>query len=363
MGADRMEANASRHQCHELKVFGLDQLLLHRQRWRQEGRSVVWTNGCFDLLHVGHVRSLQEARSLGDVLLVGINSDQSVRRLKGPGRPLVPDVERAEILAALECVDRVLIFEEPTPAPILERLQPDIHCKGAEYAPPHGKPVPEAAVVESYGGRIAFLSMAPAISTTELVRRVREQAVRAMPIRGSRPAVFLDRDGTLIEDMDYPRDPKEVRLLPGCAAALATLKNRGFALVVVSNQSGIGRGLILPEQAEAVHRRFAELLAENGVEADAVYYCPHAPEEECACRKPSPEVLLRAARELDLCLQKSFMVGDKSSDVEAGQRAGCRAILLRDGSYVTYCGTSPDRVAANWDEVLQYVARQSMEKA
>jgi rfaE bifunctional protein nucleotidyltransferase chain/domain len=158
------------------KVADWVALLAWRQRCRAEGRTVVWTNGCFDLLHVGHVRSLQAARALGDALVVGVNSDESVRRLKGPRRPIVPAAERVEVLAALECVDRVVVFEELTPEAALARLQPDVHSKGADYAPPHGKPIPEARVVSAYGGRIEFLPLLPAVSTTDLVRRICELA-------------------------------------------------------------------------------------------------------------------------------------------------------------------------------------------
>jgi rfaE bifunctional protein nucleotidyltransferase chain/domain len=154
------------------KVADLDELLALRARWRAEGKTVVWTNGCFDLLHVGHVRGLQEARSLGDVLVVGVNSDASVRRLKGAGRPIVPAAERAELLAALACVDRVLVFGEDTPSAVLGRLRPDVHCKGEDYAPPSTRPIPEAEVVHAYGGSIAFLKFTPGASTTDLVRRI-----------------------------------------------------------------------------------------------------------------------------------------------------------------------------------------------
>ena len=155
------------------KISDLDSLLGLREQYRKTGQIVVWTNGCFDILHVGHVRSLQAARGFGDVLIVGVNSDVSVKALKGAKRPIVTERQRAEVLAALACVDHVLIFDETTPEGILARLQPDVHCKGADYAPPHGKPVPEAAVVEAYGGRVAYLPLVPELSTTDIVKRIR----------------------------------------------------------------------------------------------------------------------------------------------------------------------------------------------
>ena len=161
------------------KIVGLASLLKVRAAYREAGRTVVWTNGCFDLLHAGHVRSLQAASRLGDVLVVGLNSDASVRALKGARRPVLPEGERAEVLAALECVDHVLVFSDPTPTATLERLQPDVHCKGADYAPPHGKPIPERAIVEAYGGRVEFLPLMAGASTTELIHRARQRGENA----------------------------------------------------------------------------------------------------------------------------------------------------------------------------------------
>jgi D-beta-D-heptose 7-phosphate kinase/D-beta-D-heptose 1-phosphate adenosyltransferase len=156
----------------ESKIVNWTELLLRRKQWRRQGRTVVWTNGCFDLLHVGHIRSLQDARKLGDVLVVGVNSDKSIRRIKGAPRPLVPAIERMTILAAIEVVDCVVMFEQDTPEAALARLKPEIHCKGADYAPPRGKPVPEAAVVRAYGGRIAFLPLVEKHSTTNLIAQI-----------------------------------------------------------------------------------------------------------------------------------------------------------------------------------------------
>lgn len=158
----------------ESKLAGWEELLAMRSCCASERKVVVWTNGCFDLFHPGHVRSLQAAKRLGDVLIVGLNSDDSVRQLKGPGRPVLSELERAEVISALVCVDYVVIFPELRPDAALLRLKPDVHCKGAEYAPPHGKPIPETKTVASYGGRIEFLPYLGGISTTELIRRIRE---------------------------------------------------------------------------------------------------------------------------------------------------------------------------------------------
>jgi rfaE bifunctional protein nucleotidyltransferase chain/domain len=149
----------------------LDEL---RERWRRQGSRVVWTNGCFDLIHAGHVRSLTAAKSFGDVLVVGVNGDDSVRRLKGPGRPILELPQRVEILAALRPVDYVVVFDEDTPEKALQRLKPDIHSKGAQYAPPNGRPMPERAAVEAYGGRVEFLPELSGISTSAVIDRVAE---------------------------------------------------------------------------------------------------------------------------------------------------------------------------------------------
>ena len=154
------------------KLLPWPDLLAVREAARAAGRVVVWTNGTFDLLHPGHLSSLQQSRALGDVLVVGVNSDRSVKAYKGPTRPILNEHERAVMLAALECVDYVIVFDEDTPAEALAKLTPDIHCKGAEYAPPHGRPVPERSVVEGYGGRIEYLPLVPGVSTTELLRRI-----------------------------------------------------------------------------------------------------------------------------------------------------------------------------------------------
>jgi len=145
-----------------------------RQVLRAQAKTVVLTNGIFDLLHVGHVRYLQAARQLGDTLFVGLNSDASARKLKGPARPLVPQAERAEILCALTHVDYVVIFAERTAERLVRLLQPDIYAKGGDYLPQQGQPkaLPEAPLVESYGGRVVILPYSAGHSTSALAERI-----------------------------------------------------------------------------------------------------------------------------------------------------------------------------------------------
>jgi rfaE bifunctional protein nucleotidyltransferase chain/domain len=159
----------------ESKIKTLDELIAFRLKWAAEGRKVVWTNGCFDLVHAGHVRSLRDAKALGDILIVGINSDRSVRAIKGPGRPLAGEADRAELLAAFQAVSYVTIFDETDPRAALARLRPDIHCKGAEYAD-GARPVPERDTVLGYGGEIRFLPFHPGLSTSALIDRIASTA-------------------------------------------------------------------------------------------------------------------------------------------------------------------------------------------
>jgi len=138
---------------------------------KSAGKKVVFTNGCFDILHVGHVRYLEAARALGDCLVVAVNTDDTVKRLKGDCRPLVPEFERTELVAALECVDYVTLFSEDTPAEIISYLQPDIHVKGGDY---EADDLPEAAAVKAYGGRIEIVPFVKGRSTTNIITRVLE---------------------------------------------------------------------------------------------------------------------------------------------------------------------------------------------
>jgi rfaE bifunctional protein nucleotidyltransferase chain/domain len=142
---------------------------------KERGRRIVFANGCFDLLHVGHIRYLEGARALGDRLVVGINSDTSVRALKGPGRPLQPEADRAEIVGSLECVDYVVVFDDRTVDNLLMELKPDIHAKGTDYT---ADSVPERATVRAYGGSVAIAGDPKSHSTRDLIGTILAKMTR-----------------------------------------------------------------------------------------------------------------------------------------------------------------------------------------
>ena len=157
-------------------ILTMEEAILRFGREKRNGRRVVFTNGCFDLLHPGHVRSLEAARALGDILIVGINSDRSTRELKGAGRPILPELERAEVLAGLECVDGVVIFDEMTPQQIISNLVPDVLVKGSDWP---ADQIVGREEVEAAGGKVVLAPVVPGYSTTAILQKVREAGATA----------------------------------------------------------------------------------------------------------------------------------------------------------------------------------------
>lgn len=169
-------------------------------------------------------------------------------------------------------------------------------------------------------------------------------------------ALLLDRDGTIIRDVGYPRDPGAVELLPGAAAALREARALDYKLVIISNQSGVARGLIQPDEARAVQARVEELFAREGVAFDGAWFCFHGPDEACRCRKPAPGMIVDASRALGLDLARSIMVGDKASDIEAGIAAGTRAVSF---GRETTLDPRAEAAFTTWTELIGWLRGKS----
>jgi len=213
--------------------------------------------------------------------------------------------------------------------------------------------------VALWSGEAAAAEPSAAHADVEVLERACERSLARHRSGAPRRAVFLDRDGTLIEELEYLSDPDRLRLLPGVAGALRTLQAAGFALVVISNQAGVGRGLFPLSSVYAVMARLRRALRREGVELDAIYFCPHRPEDHCACRKPGTELVERAADDLLLDLRHSAMVGDKEIDVETGRRAGAAGVLVRTG----YGAEEAKRIAAAGRPAPAHLADDLLEAA
>jgi D-glycero-D-manno-heptose 1,7-bisphosphate phosphatase len=167
------------------------------------------------------------------------------------------------------------------------------------------------------------------------------------------PAIFLDRDGTIMRDVDYCGDPNDVELLPGVPNALRKLRESGYKLIVITNQSGIARGYFTEKQYRAVEAEVSRQIGTSLI--DATYFCPHLPDDGCKCRKPSSEMILNAARDHDVDLARSFFIGDKKSDLECGRNAGVRTILVRTGYGKGLDGNLADFVTQDLSEAAEII--------
>ncbi len=285
-------------------------------------RPLVMTNGVFDVLHRGHVDYLHRAAQLGASLLVAVNTDASARMLgKGPDRPLNKDLDRAYVLAGLSSVNMVTFFDTRTPVELIQAIRPDIYVKGGDY---DMETLEETRVVRSWGGQSVAIPFVDGFSTTALVHRIRQPAPPAL-----RKAAFLDRDGVINKDKAYVHRWEDFEFVPGAIEGMRQLQDAGYALVIVTNQSGLARGYYTEAQYQELTAALRAELARHGVKLEGVYHCPHHPKGsvpelaiDCDCRKPAPGMILQAAKDLNLSLPESLMVGDKPADIQAARAAG-----------------------------------------
>lgn len=308
-----------------------DALAAIREQYRQEGKAVGFTSGVFDIVHPGHVQYLEDAKSLVDILIVGVNSDSSVKANKGDARPICPENDRARIVSALASVDHVFIFSELNNNQNIESLKPDLYIKAGDYSLDR---LSSKELVERYGGKVAIVPFTEGRSSSGVIERI---VAAAVTLEGEsvaherRPAVFVDRDGTIIEHIEYLSEPERVKELPGSFAALKKMRELGYRIIVVTNQPGIGLGYFTKEEFYVVNREMLRQATAAGCAIDRIYFCPHSKGESCKCRKPSPFPLQRAVRECNVDLSKSFVIGDMTSDIQLAKNAGCKSILVKTG--------------------------------
>lgn len=283
------------------------------KKLKKEGKTVVTCNGSFDILHPGHFVFLKECKKQGDVLILCLNSDKSIKTYKGPTRPINKQAVRVKNLVISDSIDHLVVFDEINPKKILNLIKPDIHCVGKDW----GKDCLEKGVVERNKGKIYVAGWKKGFSTSRLVK---------IP---TVKAVFLDRDGTInLNEPEFVHKKEDFKFLPGVIPALKRLSKTDYMLIITTNQSGIGRGYYTEKDLQKLHQWMLGKLKKEKIRIDKIYYCPHHPKDNCSCRKPKPGMIEKAVKDLGIDLSKSWLVGDSERDIQVGREMNLKTILL-----------------------------------
>lgn len=302
------------------KIKNKKEILALSENLKAQGKKIVVYSGTFDILHAGHIVAIQEAARQGDVLIILVNSDRSVKSYKGPNHPIHSQQHRMRKLAELAQVHYVVSFDELTPETMLAAIQPQIYCNGSDW----GKNCIERKVVEGYGGKVHVLKWKKGFSTSRLV----EKLVKNHPTPDIK-AVFLDRDGTInISHEGYVREISQFTFAPRAIHALRKLSHTNYKIIVITNQSGIARKYLNERSLQKIHHWMVKSVQKQGARIDGVYYCPHHPDHMCGCRKPEIGMFLKAAKDFNINLSKSWMIGDDQKDVIAARRANIKIIKI-----------------------------------
>jgi D-glycero-D-manno-heptose 1,7-bisphosphate phosphatase len=338
--------NQDTNHCHNRKNHMFEGKIKTRAELRKicsslktDGKTIGFTSGAFDLLHAGHVDYLNKAKQLCDVLVVGVNSNSSVLNYKTGDRPIIDELHRIKIVAALASVDFAFLFKERRNRKNIEALQPDFYIKADDYKP---EELTSGKDVEKYGGEVLLIPIEEIISTTAIIKKIesgrkdlwveKEHAVHLDKKSSSKkPAVFLDRDGTINDDVGYLHDPIKLKIPDRALQGIKKLYDMGYHIIIVTNQPGIGIGYFSEEDFYKVNRAMLGHFSRAGILVDKIYFCPHSKAESCDCRKPEQALIQRAIHEMNLDMAHSFFIGDKTSDMETGRQAGIKTILVKTG--------------------------------
>ena len=316
------------------KIKTRDELALLVAQWRQEGKKVGFTSGSFDIVHGGHISYLEKAKEKCDILIVAVNSDLSVQSYKGPDRPLVPEKYRLMLLAGLECVDYVFMFDERRNRTNLEVIKPSYYIKAGDYKP---EELTSSDAVEKYGGEIMLLPLEEGLSTTALIEKIlrvfgqkkEDVPITKTEVRKQQKAILVDRDGTINVDIEYLHEPERFKLLPHVGEGLKKMQDMSYKIIVVTTQAGIGVGYFSKEDFYKVNREMFMQLKPYGVIVDKIYFATHA--KTADGKNPKVALFERAREEADLDLKQCIAIGDKTGDLDAGKQFGCETIAVQTG--------------------------------
>ena len=291
---------------------------------KEHGKVVVTINGSYDLVHAGHIFAFNEAKKQGDVLIVGLNSDRSVRSYKHGMGPIIDQEGRAILLESLEMIDHIVIFDEPDPIEFIRAIAPDVHCNAASY----GKDCVEAGIVKQVGGR---LHMIPddiggnmKYSSSNIADRIYERH------KPKQKFVIFDRDGVLNVDVGYTHKIDDFVVPKNTVEGIRLFRDAGYKFIIITNQSGMARGMYGRSEFDKFMQNLEQYYESEGIRFESTYHCPHHPKitGDCDCRKPAAGMFRKAIKEHNIDLEESISIGDSHRDTEAAKKAGIGTTVL-----------------------------------
>ena len=314
------------------KIKTREELAKIIEKLKKEGKKVGFTNGAFDIVHAGHVAYLEDASKICDVLVVSVNTDDSVKQYKDDGRPINKLEDRQKVIAALGSVGYVTAHPERRMATTIEILKPNLYIKGGDYSP---KTMTSTPVIEKLGGKSVVLKLVQGVSTTDVIKKICETYASTyhfeLPSKEKAKAVFLDRDGVINKEVEYLHEPGKFEFEKNAIDGVKKMYNKGYKIVVITTQAGIGLGYFTKEDFYKVNKVMLKGLGGAGINVDRVYFCPHSKADNCNCRKPKTALFERAKKDLNLDFKESYMIGDMTRDIEAGKNIGAKTILVKTG--------------------------------
>ncbi|HMO02275.1 MAG TPA: HAD-IIIA family hydrolase [Oligoflexia bacterium] len=317
------------------KIVDRDQAKEIINQLKTIGKKIGFTSGVFDILHVGHINYLRSAKEQCDFLIVAVNSDRSVKSYKDQFRPVIGELQRVAVVSALSDVDLVFLFDENNNRENIFALKPDFYFKAGDYSK---EKLTSAPLVEEYGGKVVIIPIAEEQSTTKIIEKIEKNFLARHIKEGSlidrskpKPAIFVDRDGTINIDPGYVGEVERFQLYDGALEGLKKLRDAGFFIIIVTNQQGIALGHFTKSQLFKVHSHLMRQSAKIGLLIDRLAYCPHSASEGCECRKPQTGMIDEAVRYFNIDLANSFVIGDTTTDIQLAKNAGCRSVLVNTG--------------------------------
>jgi D-glycero-D-manno-heptose 1,7-bisphosphate phosphatase len=343
------------------KIITREEAILVKEATKKVNSNIRigFTSGAFDLLHLGHIVRLQEAKENCDMLIIGVNSDSSIQSYKNSNRPIIPESQRISCIAALEYVDYCFLFTETDNHENLKQLQPDFFFKGPDYTK---KQLEQHSEVKNFSGEIKILDKINCdIHTSNIIEDVinKELLVECSESHIYDGIVFLDRDGVINKEVNYLHDPKDFEFTEGATEAIKRFNEKNFAVVVITNQAGIGYGFLTKEDFLKINKKMISLVKKEGARIDKVYYCPDL-FSRSFYRKPNPGMLYKAQKDIKYKRRSNnqFMIGDRPSDILAActnEPIITIAVKTGYGKEVDWNKVNPDHIVKNLLEASKLI--------